>query len=115
MAAPKTTINDILGIMNAVNKWAYSSHNIATVALKRVNQLFFQYFCINTLVFEKTHADDVVCSSLGLNDKTEYQYHPSRRSLINLILEAEACRKLVGYRKNKYFSRFFHYTLIPYR
>jgi hypothetical protein len=34
MAAPKTTINDVLGILNAVNKWAYSSRNIATVALK---------------------------------------------------------------------------------
>jgi hypothetical protein len=38
MAAPKTTINDVplpvLEILNAVNKWAYSSRNIATVALK---------------------------------------------------------------------------------
>jgi hypothetical protein len=35
MAAPKTTtgINDELGILNAVNLWAYSSRNIATVAL----------------------------------------------------------------------------------
>jgi hypothetical protein len=34
MAVPKTTINDVLGILNAINKWAYSSRNIATVALK---------------------------------------------------------------------------------
>jgi hypothetical protein len=34
MAAPKTTINDVLEILNAVNKWAYSSRIIATVALK---------------------------------------------------------------------------------
>jgi hypothetical protein len=34
MAVPEITINDVLGILNAVNKWAYSSRNIATVALK---------------------------------------------------------------------------------
>jgi hypothetical protein len=34
MAVPKTTINDVLEILNAINKWAYSSRNIATVALK---------------------------------------------------------------------------------
>jgi hypothetical protein len=34
MAAPKTTISDVLGILNAVDKWAYSSRNIAMVALK---------------------------------------------------------------------------------
>jgi hypothetical protein len=39
MAASKTTINDVLGILNAVNKWAYSSHNIATVALKGLRKL----------------------------------------------------------------------------
>jgi hypothetical protein len=33
MAAPKTTINDVLGILNAVNTWAYSSRNIATVTV----------------------------------------------------------------------------------
>jgi hypothetical protein len=33
-------------------------------------QVFFKYFPGHTLVLEKTGADDVVCSSLGLNELT---------------------------------------------
>jgi hypothetical protein len=33
-----------------------------------------KYFPINTLVFEKTGADDVVCSSLGLNELIKQVY-----------------------------------------
>jgi hypothetical protein len=36
-------------------------------------QLFFKYFPIHNLVFEKTWADDVVCSNLGLNDLGQIQ------------------------------------------
>jgi hypothetical protein len=31
-------------------------------------QLFFKYFLVRTSTFEKMSADDVVCSSLGLNE-----------------------------------------------
>jgi hypothetical protein len=57
MAAPKTTINDVLGILNAVNKWAYSSRNIATVALKGLVKPNF--FAISPVVFAQTCATEL--------------------------------------------------------
>jgi hypothetical protein len=48
--------------------WQCRLLNLTTYFRKKFEQLFFKYFPIHTLVFEKTGVDDVVCSSLGFNE-----------------------------------------------
>jgi hypothetical protein len=54
-------------------------------------QLFFKYFPIYALVFEKMSVEDVVCSSLGLNELKGtqmfwgLQYLEARKWLVDVL------------------------------
>jgi hypothetical protein len=40
--------------------------------VKKYERFYFKYFPIHILIFEKTWAQNVICSSLGLDDLTEF-------------------------------------------